>query len=75
MDQAAGYDATEQKMRAVYPVHQKIYEDSGNGLEIFYTLLGTNTLNSSSHRNSAVKGILKAISRLESGKYSVEAYM
>ena len=75
MDQAAGYDATEQKMRAVYPVHRKIYEDSGNGLEVFYALLGTNTLHSSTHRNSAVRGILKAISSLEDGKYSVKAHM
>ena len=72
-DQATGYDATEQKMRAVYPVHRKVYEDSGHGLDVFYTLLGTNTLHSSTHRNSAVHGIIKAISQLEDGRYSVKA--
>ena len=75
MDQATGYDATEQKMRATYPVHRKVYEDSGHGLEVFYALLGINTLHSSSHRHSAVKSVFKAISRLEDGKYSVEVYM
>lgn len=62
-------------MRTIYTIYGKMYEKSTNHLNTFYGILGDNTLASSAHRSSPLRGIIKAITELEDSKYAVDTQL
>lgn len=71
----SNYNSKEGRMRSAYPIYAKVYEDSESAMEIFYNLASEHLSYSSTHRTSPVRSIIKAICKLDNGKYSTEAHL
>ena len=75
LDHQTGYSLDEIKNRGVYSFYKANYEETDSANEIFHLLNGEHTLQSSAHRTSPVRAILKALTKLDDGDFSVDAHL